>query len=301
MIKSFPKVFSIGTDYIRDLFDGEVEITEKVDGSQLCFGKDPDGNFYMRSKGKQIFPEVPDKMFAAGVDYLVSIQDKIPVNHIFYCEYLQKEKHNTLKYNRMPTNHLMLFGVSDYTGTKFLDYHTISYWALEVLHIDPSHLLYKGNSADMSWLISLLEKESYLGGCLVEGFVCKNYNQPFLLGGQPIPLMAGKFVSEKFKEIHQKEWDGTQSKGKWELFKESYRTEARWMKSIQHLRDDGLLLNDPKDIGSLIKAVQKDIEEEEKEVIKDFLWKEFGKDVLRKATAGLPEWYKELLMKRSFE
>lgn len=300
MIKSFPKVFAIGTDYIRDLFQGEVEITEKVDGSQFCFGKDPDGNFYMRSKGKQMFPEAPDKMFSNGIDYVLSIQDKIPSDYIFYCEYLMKEKHNALKYNRIPKNHLMLFGVSDYTGSKFYNYQVIEHFA-KGFDIDPAFLLFLGSRTGVDTLLDLLERESFLGGPKIEGFVVKNYEQPFLLGGQPIPLMAGKFVGEAFKEVHRQNWDGTQSKGKWELFKESYRTEARWEKAIQHYVEKGLLLNDPKDIGPLIKEIQKDIEEEEKEIIKEFLWKEFGKEVIRKSTAGLPEWYKERLLKRSFE
>lgn len=34
MIKAFPKIFSIGTDYIKDIFKEEVEITEKIDDSR---------------------------------------------------------------------------------------------------------------------------------------------------------------------------------------------------------------------------------------------------------------------------
>ncbi len=41
-----------------------------------------------------------------------------------------------------------------------------------------------------------------------------------------------------------------------------------------------------------------DIEEEEKETIKNFLWKEFGTEVLRTAVHGLPEFYKLHLLKK---
>jgi hypothetical protein len=54
MIKAFPKIFAIGQDYIKDIFDGEVEVTEKIDGSQFVFGKLA-GELYFRSKGKQQF------------------------------------------------------------------------------------------------------------------------------------------------------------------------------------------------------------------------------------------------------
>ena len=32
MLTAFPKIFAIGTDYIKDIFEEEVEITEKLDG-----------------------------------------------------------------------------------------------------------------------------------------------------------------------------------------------------------------------------------------------------------------------------
>jgi 3-oxoacyl-[acyl-carrier-protein] synthase III len=50
-----------------------------------------------------------------------------------------------------------------------------------------------------------------------------------------------------------------------------------------------------------MKRVNIDIEEEEKENIKDFLWKEFGREVLKHATRGLPEFYKEYLAKQNFK
>ena len=40
------------------------------------------------------------------------------------------------------------------------------------------------------------------------------------------------------------------------------------------------------------------IEEEEKETIKEFMWTEFGKELLRKSVHGLPEFYKLHLLKK---
>lgn len=82
---------------------------------------------------------------------------------------------------------------------------------------------------------------------------------------------------------------------------EAHRTEARWMKGIQHLTEKGELEYSPRDIGNLIREIKADIEEEEKENIKEFLWREFGQEFLRRSTSGLPEFYKEWLAKRSFE
>ena len=301
MIKAFPKIFSIGTDYIKNIFENKVEITEKIDGSAFSFGK-IDDILYLRSKGEQLFPESPVKMFKEGIDYILSIEDKILNNTIYFCEYLKKPKHNVLKYDRIPQNHLILFGVSDNTGTFFRKEHKeLSKFAKD-LDIDVVPLIYKGNIKNADELLKMLERKSILGDIDIEGIVVKNYKQPFLLGGQPIPLMMGKFVSEKFKEVHRKNWGKNNTgKGKWETFKESFLTNARWDKSIQHLKEKDELENTPRDIGKLIKEIQNDVEEEEKENIKNFLWKEFGNEVLRYSIKGFPEYYKTKILKNSFK
>ncbi len=46
--------------------------------------------------------------------------------------------------------------------------------------------------------------------------------------------------------------------------------------------------------------LKKDLIEEEKEAIKEELYKFFIDEILRKATAGFPEWYKEQLVRKAF-
>lgn len=300
MIKSFPKIFAIGTDYIKDIFNSSVEITEKVDGSQFDFGK-IDGVLYFRSKGNQLYAENPDKMFNIAVDYVVSIQDKIRDNTCYFCEYLKNPRHNILKYDRVPKNNLILFGVSDNTGTFFRKtYKQLKEFADEV-EIEVVPLLYKGKIKTAEELKKFLDTDSILGGTKIEGIVVKNYKNAFLLGGQPIPLMMGKYVSESFKETHREKWGSEfTARGKWQTFKDSFCTEARWNKAIQHLKEKGLLENSPRDIGKLIAEIKTDISDEEKEEIKTFLWEEFGDEILRGSTKGFPEWYKNKLLENSF-
>jgi hypothetical protein len=300
MIKAFPKIFAIGSDYIRDLFTSEVEITEKVDGSQFVFGK-VEGTLYMRSRGKQIFPEAPDKMFNEAVSYVCSIEGRIPDNTIYYCEYLKSPKHNVLRYARTPRNHLILFGVSDHTD-RFISKHSHLIDLAEDLGIEAVPVLFHGKIDNVEQIRDLLDRVSVLGEVKIEGVVAKNYTIPFLLGGQPIPLMAGKYVSEGFKEVHREKWGSEfTTRGKWEVFLESFRTEARWHKAIQHLAEGGVLENSPRDIGHLIKEIHNDVEAEEKESIKNFLWNHFKGDIQRKAVAGFPEWYKQRLLERAVE
>jgi hypothetical protein len=300
MVHAFPKIFSLGQPYIKDIFNGEVEITEKIDGSQFVFGK-INGELYMRSKGQQIIPENPQRMFREGVDYIVSIQDKLEDNQIHYCEYLQKPKHNVLAYDRIPKNHLALFATWCAKKQSFYNSHDLLGRFAIKLGIDRVKCFFKGVLSDInSYIDEFLTRDSFLGGAKIEGFVVKNYHQPFLLGGQPIPIMAGKYVSEAFKEKHKGEWKGSYTnQGRWEKFKECFRTEPRWHKAIQHLRDSGLLTESPKDIGNLIKEIQKDITDEEQDNIKNFLWNYYGDELLRNAVKGFPEFYKRYLVENT--
>jgi len=296
MIKAYPKIFTIGTDYIKDIFNEDVEVTEKIDGSQIAWAK-IDDTLYIRSKGQMLYTENPEKMFVPGIEYLHSIKDKIPERVIGYGEYLQKPKHNALAYSRVPKNNIILFGI---IGLDDLVQENIDQYA-ELFDLERVPVLYRGKINTIEHLVSFFERESILGGVKIEGVVVKNFFRRFLLGGQPMPLMVGKVVSEAFKETHREKWGENKGKGQFETFKESFRTEARWQKAIQHLQEKGQLENAPKDIGSLIKEVQQDILAEETEAIKDWLFKQFKPEILRKSTAGLPEWYKQKLMERSLE
>ena len=291
MLKAFPKIYALGSAYIPSIFDEPVEVTEKIDGSQFVFGK-VGGEVQCRSKGAEIFIDNPNKMFSRAVDTVRNMD--LPDNTIFYTEYLMRPKHNILSYDNIPTNHLALFGVSDPERENLIADHTRLAGYAQALGIDVVPCLHKGTLKPDAAL-AFLEKDSYLGGTKIEGIVVKNYKQ-CLICEQPYPLMAGKFVSEKFKEKHAKDWKKENTAGgRWDVVKSQYRTEARWLKAVQHLREAGQLLGEPKDIGSLIKEVQHDISQEEGEAIKEILWGLYGKDLLRRSTAGLPEWYKEQL------
>lgn len=285
----------MGDKQISDLFDGEVEITEKLDGSQFGFGR-VDGELVIRSKGREIDLEAFDKMFGEGVAYVKSIQDKIPDGMFFYGEYLQKPRHSTLAYDRIPKNHIALFAVYNSEERAYYEYDQIESWA-KTLGVDAIPLLYSGYSSPEAVLEMVKERQSYLGGQLVEGVVVKAYKPWMFLGQIPLSVMSGKYVSEAFKEVHQRDWTKLNTgKGKLDVLKENYRSEARWNKAIQHLKESDELLGSPKDIGNLIKEVQRDIRDEEEANIKEQLWNIFGKDILAQATLGLAQWWKEKIL-----
>lgn len=300
--QAFPKIFHIGERYVERLFDNDVEITEKIDGSQFSFGIDEDGLLIMRSKGSVINDGGTPKMFVEAVEQANRIYEAIMkpqgwVDVQFYCEYLKKPHHNCLNYERIPKNHLYLFGVRD------RDYFWESEQLIDMAHkceIEPINVIYKGKT-NPEEIKQFLERDSILGNEKIEGVVVKNYQQPAVLGGIVLPLSMGKYVREEFKERNDKNWKAESGKSKLDVFIASFKSEARWQKAVQHLRDEDKLTNSPKDIGLLFPEILNDLVEEEKENIKDFLYNLYIDDIKRASTAGLPEWYKDGLMMGKFK
>lgn len=290
---AFPKIFALGSPPSVGILDGQVELTEKVDGSQFAFGF-LDGVLRFRSKGVEIHEGNVMKLFKPAVEYVRSIEVEIKRSFpdvTFYGETLYTKNHNVLTYNAVPKNNIMLFG-AQYTDGHFEgDYSLLKAYS-DILQIDVAPLLFRGNGLTFGDIQTLLEKESYLGGPKIEGVVIKRY-EPALLANMVLPIWSAKYVSEKFKEVHRAHDNGEfNNKLNWEEYKKTFRTEARWQKAIQHLQESGVLTHSPKDIGPLIVEMNKDAIEECKEEILTNLWKFFGKDLVRTISSGFPEWYK---------
>jgi len=307
-LPKYPKVLTLGATYTENALVGEVILQEKVDGSQLRFGWDDEEKFRVFSKNQEIHKEAAG-MFEAGVKSVMN-KDGLYKNTTLFGEYLQKPKHNTLKYEKTPTNHIVIFDGLDDTGWMTRD--TLQGWA-EYFNVDLIPEFYVGeiknyrigagekfdrtkgwNATDFLKRING-QTMSYLGGELIEGTVIKNYNQTIEVYGVLRPVFA-KYVREEFKERHQKNPEFRPKKQTIQDYLTSFRSESRWLKAVQHLRDEGKLENEPRDIGTLIKLVQQDIDEEETENIKNYLYGQYIKDIKYIATSGLPEWYKEKLL-----
>lgn len=297
-IPAFPKIFTLGHRATENIFNGPVEITEKIDGSQFSFGK-INGELIIRSKSVRIMPETCDSMFKLGVEYVLSIQDKLKTDVVYHGEYLRTPNHNTLTYGRVPENHFMLFGARDINLDRFVyKWETLAEFAEEIL-CEPIPLICKTEldySNYYDFCIRCLNTQSELDGTLIEGIVVKNYAHDMLIGEQYIPITCGKFVSESFKEKHKVSWSSS-NPGNMQKLANAISTEPRWEKAVQTLRDRGELAADVKDIGPLLKCLNQDVIEEEIDEIKDMLWGIFRKEVLRHVSRGLPDWYKKKLLK----
>lgn len=297
-LNNYVKVYNLGHRAILDLFSDPVILQEKVDGSQFSFGITPDGELLCSSHHQALNLDSAG-MFQPAVDYIKSIKDKLTTGLTYRGEFLAKPHHNTLKYNRTPQNFVIIFdidmGQENYMLPVDVKFHALS---LGLETVPELTFAIQGN-VTLDLLKELLERESVLGVTKIEGVVIKNYRR-FGVDGH---CLMGKYVSEKFKEMHQKDWK-QKNPSQMDIVQQlsaELKTDARWMKAVQHLKEQGLLKDEPADIGILLKELNRDIEEECREYVKDRLYSQVRKQILQGATKGFPEFYKRLLMKKQFE
>jgi hypothetical protein len=289
-INSYPKVYNLGHPAIRDLFDGPVVIEEKVDGSQFSFGV-VGGAFMCRSRNKQMVVDAAE-MFQAGVDSISEVKDKLVDGWIYRGEYLAKPHHNSLTYGRVPERHVVLWDIM--TGNEEYGTRECKESEAERLGLELVPLLHDGPiEFSMDQVDEWLSLDSFLGGTKIEGVVIKNTER----FGRDGKMLAGKFVSEAFKETNKVNFAKANPKSGdiLTLLKEHVRTESRWRKSVERLRDNDELESDPRDIGRLIKEIQRDTLDECEDLLKERLWAWASPHISRGCIAGFPEWYKRLL------
>ena len=292
-IPSYPKVHALGHRRIQDILLGEITIEEKIDGSQFSFA-DINGELKLRSKGQALYVDNPEKMFAEGIEVVNKLytDGKLVTNAIYRSEYLKKPKHNCIAYDRIPHNHIIVYDVQDIHG-NCLHYKLKEQFATDLgLETVPN---YRVNIDSTDTILRLLENVSVLGGSTIEGIVVKNYDK-WTDDGK---FMAGKYVSELFKEKNQSNWKSSNPSGKdfVQILIAELKTEARWHKAVIHLKEKGLLKGEPQDIGMLLKELHQDLVEEESEYIKETLYAYHIKNIKRGISGGFPEWYKKELLK----
>ena len=296
---SYPSIYALGHRALVDLFDGEVVVQEKIDGSQLScgvFGSE----LRCRSKGQQLVVDAPDKMFELAVQQVKERQFLLHEGWTYRAEYLMKPKHNALAYARAPKGNLIIFDIN--TGLEEYAPPEIVAAEAERLGLEAVPTYHRGtfsNAEARTLLERFLERESCLGGQRVEGVVVKNYARY----GPDKKALMGKFVSEQFKEVHAREWRQSNPNAGDVIATliDRYRTPARWAKAVHHLRDAGTLERSPRDIGALMKEVPTDVEKECADDIRDALWAWAWPKIRRGVAAGLAEWYRKELFDRQFE
>lgn len=289
-IPGYPRVCRLGNKEILNIFDEVVVIQEKVDGSQLSMSN-VDGALSLRSKGRQLDIEAPDKMFSTAIDVAKSLDLKD--SWVYRGEYLSKPKHNLLCYDRVPKKHTILFDIRDNNG---------NYLSPDAVHDEASRLDMEAVPVFAIRKISCeddfkeyLTRVSILGGQTVEGVVFKNYLHKHLL--------VGKYLSKDFEEVR------ASSGNKIPRVKvdaiddivQYLRTPARWNKAVQHLREEGKLKDGMEDIGPLMRELHDDLKAECSDIVKEMLFNWAWKGVVKGVSSGFPDWYRKKIEVNAFE
>jgi hypothetical protein len=295
-------IYALGHKAVRELLNHPVQVQEKVDGSFFAFGyypdEYPDEPIKIRSKGAVMNVDAPMAMFKLGAETVKALLPKLHPGWQYRGEFLAKPKHNTLVYERAPKMNVILFDILT-EDEEYLEYPSLAAEA-DRLGLEVVPQLYEGMVTSAEQLRQYLDRTSLLGGQQLEGVVVKPIVPLFSIDKK---LLMGKFVSERFKEAHRLSW-GESNPTSGDIIaklQEAYRTPARWMKAVQHLREAGTITDSPRDIGPLLQEVQKDVGMECKEEIMKALWKWAWPHVSRGLTRGFPEWYKEQLLALAFE
>ena len=299
MTKRWTKIFTLGDRNTHGIFDDPVSVTEKVDGSQFNWGIDSKYGLVMLSKGAEVRLGDGNKLFSPAAATVGDLAEKgkLVDGWSYHAETLAAPGHNTLTYERVPRGNLALYGVTREDGSTISAHEDLAAIA-DDLGIDVVPELFSGvidQTEALAKINEWLGTVSYLGKEQIEGVVIKNYHKQLMLAGMFIPLIQAKYVSERFKERHPGAWKAN-NKTPIETVGEMVRTQARWDKAIQHLRESGNATDSVKDIGPLIKLLHQDMEEEDAEVIKNYLYASYIKDLKRVAVRGFPEWFKMRLV-----
>jgi len=290
-IHSYSSPYNYGHRDLAELFDGQVVAEEKIDGSQFSFGI-KDGELFMRSRRVAVLEEDAG-MFGLAVQAVVAVREMLHAGWTYRCEYLSKPKHNTLAYDRVPENNIILFdidrGDQDYLSPEdaeneatCLGLEFVPWWIVE-------------EKPSLEQIEKWLQAKSVLGNVPVEGIVFKNYAK---LDPHTKKTLMGKFVSEKFREKHSGDW-AKRNPGKKAFVQniiDEHATEARWMKAIQHLQETEEINGEMRDIPKLLKEISTDVLDDCGDEIKERLFKHFwGKEISRGITRGFPEFYREYI------
>lgn len=300
-IHGYSKIYNLGHGAVEHIFDSEVVLQEKLDGSQFSWTLVEEESKLVlkaRSHHREINLDAPDNMFQKAIESIKALEPHLTVGWTYRAEYMRKPKANTLAYDRTPKLYLAVFDI-DAGEEKYLSPTDVKA-ECDRLGLEIVPTFFVGKVEDIETLKSLLETTSFLGGQKIEGVVAKNYSKIDEKTGKT--LMA-KHVSEKFRELNHKDFKdrNPSSKGVLETIIAEVKSEARWQKAYQHLLERGKISHEPKDIGLLIRELNKDTLEELEQHIKDRLFKWAWKDISRAIGRGFPEWYKNLLMERQFD
>ncbi len=284
----YPKIYNVGHRAVRDIFQHTIHIEEKIDGSQFTWGTDIAGALFMKTHHQDVTKQEPFGLFKQAMEWCRANVDLFHKGWTYRGEVMAKPCHNLLEYERVPRNGIVLFDV-DKGQEDFLPYIDKVAEGNRI-GLETTPYMFYGRLDNPETIRTFMDRRPLLGGKFIEGVVVKAYG---VFDDAKKTVMA-KFVSDRFKE--EKVINGQEGAAPHidtvAGIGDRYKTEARWLKSIQRMKESNELQMAPQDIGKLRTLIMADVEAERGAEIKDLLYDAFRKDVLTRSVAGFPDWYK---------
>lgn len=282
MFEPYPKIVQVGRKDFTYSGSCDVDIEEKVDGSQISFGI-AEGKLVVYSKGSRVNIDAPG-MFSNGVSFIKTIAPILPDNIVVRGEYLQRPRHNVLVYDRVPKGHVVVFDVMNSDGSYMTHEGKKAFASLLGLETIP--LLHTGPYKP-AMFAGMLETLSFLGGQKIEGIVVKPHDRG-VIGKYVAPAFKELMTGKRFKSLPPR--DAIIATLTAEL-----AADARWQKAVIHLRERGELTGSDRDIGPLMKEAGKDMHDECATYVRDRLFAWAWPQISKAALRALPEWYQKSL------
>lgn len=148
-----------GSDFINNLLNNQVIINEKMDGAFFGIKKDTTTNkirFFKRNSEFTYVDRVLSKFFEKAVSYFEKNNDRflkeIPPNYFFGMEYFSNKKPQSISYDKIPKNNLILsyINILDETGNIVRTIQTkeeLNKWA-DILGIEQPPIIFQGKLSD---------------------------------------------------------------------------------------------------------------------------------------------------------
>lgn len=148
-----------GQEFVDNLLNKEVVVTEKLNAATLSFRKKQTSEmdlsrkltFYKGSGANKKEITIADKVlttfYSTGMTYLSNMSnliiDRIPANWTFVCRYFPNHQPSFIKYSILPKNNLVLSCIITNGGTKIDDVDDLRSWA-EMFDIAYQEPVFKG-------------------------------------------------------------------------------------------------------------------------------------------------------------
>lgn len=288
----YPKIGTNGLDRNFDDCRSETSIQEKIDGSQLSFLVEPNGEVRFFNRGREIENNASDSVFGKATSLLsLFLKDKKDIDSfIFHGEAVTKLRHNKVVYARTPHLYFVLFDIQTKDTKEWLPVERVCELG-KAIGLEVAEPLWMGTEnprPHVKRIFALMETgeiPSMLGGDVPEGVVVKN----------PRFIKKGKESATKIKVVRKEFQEQRSLKSKKSGVDEDpnaicrrimdcFPREPRWDKGIQKMRERGA-----DSLPYLIKIVQRDFKEECEHILIEYLKQELVPHLIKEFTRGLEE------------